>query len=174
MATVTAGILSCESPAAWFTAEGCDPSLRRNARSTYISLFLGTSCDIFTDLLSMLFLMIFPCAICGYYGCTEHVAEPYRLVMFLPLALIRNLQMHWKRKLTVAALFGLGWVCIATATIRAAYLGSDVTQRVSNGAKFKVPSPPWLALWAMVESAIGMSGDLVSQLASRLSNISDS
>lgn len=75
--------------------------------------------------------------------------------MFLPLALIRNLQMHWKRKLTVGALFGLGWVCIATATIRAAYLGSDVAQRVAGGANFKVPSPPWLALWAMVEAAVG-------------------
>jgi hypothetical protein len=81
--------------------------------------------------------------------------------MFLPLALIRNLQMHWKRKLTVALLVGLGWVCIATATIRAAYLGSDVTQRVNEGARFKVPSPPWLALWAMVEAAIGECGQQV-------------
>lgn len=75
--------------------------------------------------------------------------------MFLPLALIRNLQMHWKRKLTVATLFGLAWICIAVAIIRAAYLGSDLAQRVAGGAQFKVPSPPWLALWAMVESAVG-------------------
>lgn len=76
--------------------------------------------------------------------------------MLLPLALIRKLQMHWKRKLTAATLFGLGWVCMAAAIIRAAYLGSDVATRVENGTKFKVPSPPWLALWAMVESGIGM------------------
>lgn len=75
--------------------------------------------------------------------------------MFLPIALIRNLQMHWKRKVTVGALFGLGWIVIAAATIRAAYLGSDLTQRVNEGATFKVPSPPWLALWAMVESGVG-------------------
>lgn len=77
--------------------------------------------------------------------------------MFLPTALIRNLQMHWKRKLTVATLFGLGWVCIAAATVRAAYLGSDITHRLSQGSKFKVPSPPWLALWAMVEAGVGTS-----------------
>ncbi|KAH8168496.1 hypothetical protein LIA77_11760 [Sarocladium implicatum] len=128
VATITAGIMSCESPGAWFTADKCDASSPRNARATYVSLFLGTACDIFTNL----------------------------LIMFLPLALIRNLQMHWKRKLTVGALFCLGWVCIATATIRAAYLGSDVAQRVAGGARFKVPSPPWLALWAMVESAVAI------------------
>ncbi|KAL2202670.1 hypothetical protein CC79DRAFT_1372833 [Sarocladium strictum] len=128
VASITAGIMSCETPGAWFTADQCDASSPRNARATYISLFLGTGCDIFTNL----------------------------LIMFLPLALIRNLQMHWKRKLTVATLFGLAWVCIAVAIIRAAYLGSDLAQRVAGGAQFKVPSPPWLALWAMVESAVAM------------------
>lgn len=90
--------------------------------------------------------------------------------MFLPLALIRNLQMHWKRKLTVATLFCLGWVCIATATVRAAYLGSDVAQRVAGGSKFKVPSPPWLALWAMVEAAVGKSTRQFPHILIRITN----
>lgn len=44
--------MSCESVGAWFTADQCDASSPRNARATYISLFTGTACDLFTDLLS--------------------------------------------------------------------------------------------------------------------------
>ncbi len=69
--------------------------------------------------------------------------------MTLPLGLIRNLQMHWKRKLSLGALFCLGFVCIAVSTIRAAYLGSG------DQGKYARPEPSWLALWGIVESAIG-------------------
>ena len=58
--------------------------------------------------------------------------------------------MQWQRKLSIAALFGLGWICIAVSTIRVAYLGRDGT-----GGKFKQPSTSWLALWGIVESGIG-------------------
>lgn len=58
--------------------------------------------------------------------------------------------MQWQRKMSIAALFGLGWVCIAVSTIRVAYLGRDGT-----GGKFKQPSTSWLALWGIVESGIG-------------------
>jgi hypothetical protein len=78
-------------------------------------------------------------------------------VMLLPLGLIRNLQMHWKRKLSIAALFGLGWVCIGVSTVRATYLG-----QYSTGGEFKQPSTAWLALWGIVESAIGTSYNLQS------------
>ena len=73
--------------------------------------------------------------------------------MFLPLGLIRNLQMHWKRKLTIAGLFCLGWVCIAVSTIRATYLGHNN----AAGQNFKQPSTAWLAVWGIVEAAIGTS-----------------
>jgi hypothetical protein len=71
--------------------------------------------------------------------------------MLLPLGLIRNLQMHWKRKVSIGALFGLGWVCIAVSTVRVTYLGNN------NSGEFKQPSTSWLALWGVVESGIGRS-----------------
>jgi hypothetical protein len=107
---------------AWFTAGACGTP--RDVKAAYISLWYSYAVDVFTDL----------------------------LVMLLPLGLIRNLQMHWKRKASIGALFCLGWVCIGVSTIRAAYLGQDSTQ-----GDFKQPSTAWLALWGIVESAIGTS-----------------
>lgn len=72
--------------------------------------------------------------------------------MALPLGLIRNLQMQWKRKLSIGGLFCLGWICIAVSTIRATYLGQN-----ARAEKFQAPSTSWLALWGIVESAIGTS-----------------
>lgn len=71
-------------------------------------------------------------------------------VMLLPIQLIRGLQMPTKRKLSIAALFGLGWVCISISTLRAAYLGNESTKD-----RFRQPSTSWLALWAIVEASIG-------------------
>ena len=65
--------------------------------------------------------------------------------MALPLRLLIGLQMPTSRKVSVAALFCLGFVCIIASTIR-------VTQ-ISNGSK--QPTVPWLALWGTIESAIG-------------------
>ncbi|KAM0521618.1 hypothetical protein ACHAPS_006265 [Verticillium nonalfalfae] len=75
-----------------------------------------------------------------------------RVVMLLPLGLIRNLQMNMSRKLSIAGLFCLGWVCVAVSTIRVAYLGRNAVE----GSSFKQPATSWLALWGIVESAIGM------------------
>lgn len=58
--------------------------------------------------------------------------------------------MPTKRKLSIAGLFGLGWICIGVSTLRAAYLGND-----STVGEFKQPSTSWLALWAIVEASIG-------------------
>jgi hypothetical protein len=70
--------------------------------------------------------------------------------MLLPILLIRGLQMPKKRKLSIAGLFGLGWICIGISTLRAAYLGNESTRET-----FRQPSTSWLALWAIVEGSIG-------------------
>jgi rhodopsin domain-containing protein len=70
--------------------------------------------------------------------------------MLLPLGLIRNLQMNKVRKMSIAGLFCLGWVCIAVSTIRVAYLGHN-----GGAGEYKQPSTSWLALWGIVESGIG-------------------
>lgn len=51
------------------------------------------------------------------------------------------------QKLSIGALFCLGFVCIAVATIRVKELGSTI-----NNTQ---PSTTWLALWGIVESSIG-------------------
>lgn len=67
--------------------------------------------------------------------------------MLLPLRLVIHLQMPLSRKISIVALFCLGWICIAASTIR-------VTQLARPGAQ---PTVPWLAVWGTVESAIGKS-----------------
>ena len=67
--------------------------------------------------------------------------------MFLPIGLIWRLQMPLKQKLGLGALFGLGWVCIVVAIIRVKQLGSTVHD--------SQPKTTWLALWGIVETAIG-------------------
>jgi hypothetical protein len=135
---------------AWFTPGACGTP--RDVRAAYISLWYSYSVDVFTDLLGA--------------SCFAHMFRlsrvPKRLtnrfpVMFLPLGLIRNLQMHWKRKVTIAALFCLGWVCIAVSTIRVTYLGHGS----AAGQEFKQPSTSWLALWGIVEAAIGTNPNLI-------------
>lgn len=63
--------------------------------------------------------------------------------MALPLRLLTGLQMPLSRKISIACLFCLGFVCIIASTIR-------VTQ-INNGAR--QPTVPWLALWGTVEAA---------------------
>ncbi|KAM0279908.1 hypothetical protein ACHAQH_004349 [Verticillium albo-atrum] len=117
---ITSSMLSCSSMKAWFTAGAC--STERDIKAAYISLWYSYAVDILTDI----------------------------LVMLLPLGLIRNLQMHKSRKLSIAALFCLGWVCVAVSTVRVAYLGRNAVE-----GSFKQPATSWLALWGIVESAIG-------------------
>ncbi|KAG7116484.1 hypothetical protein HYQ44_007103 [Verticillium longisporum] len=119
---ITSSMLSCSSMKAWFTAGAC--GTQRDIEAAYISLWYSYAVDILTDI----------------------------LVMLLPLGLIRNLQMHMSRKLSIAGLFCLGWVCVAVSTIRVAYLGRNAVE----GSSFKQPATSWLALWGIVESAIAV------------------
>ncbi|RXG43222.1 hypothetical protein VDGE_09776 [Verticillium dahliae] len=117
---ITSSMLSCSSMKAWFTAGAC--GTQRDIEAAYISLWYSYAVDILTDI----------------------------LVMLLPLGLIRNLQMKMSRKLSIAGLFCLGWVCVAVSTIRVAYLGRNAVE----GSSFKQPATSWLALWGIVESAM--------------------
>jgi hypothetical protein len=66
--------------------------------------------------------------------------------MLLPLGLIRNLHMPMSRKLSIAALFCLGFICVIASTVRVISVGKS-----TNGQ----PSTTWLALWSIIESSIG-------------------
>ncbi|GAB1213146.1 hypothetical protein ATERTT37_002295 [Aspergillus terreus] len=47
------------------------------------------------------------------------------LVMILPIRLIWNLRMSLSRKISIGALFGLGWICMAVSIIRVVELGNN-------------------------------------------------
>ncbi|KIX97937.1 uncharacterized protein Z520_06015 [Fonsecaea multimorphosa CBS 102226] len=68
-------------------------------------------------------------------------------IMFLPLRLIWKLQRPTAQKVGIGALFCVGLICIIFATIRVVQIGVK-TQGHST------PSSSWLALWAIVESAV--------------------
>ena len=69
--------------------------------------------------------------------------------MFLPLRLIWNLQRPASQKVGIGGLFCVGVVCIAFATIRVIQIGV----KANNSS---TPSSSWLALWAIVESAVAI------------------
>jgi len=118
---------------AWFTASAC--STPRDIKAASISLWYAYAVDILTDLLSQ-------------YSPSRHQAATDKVpVMILPLDLIWKLEISLTQKLSVGALFCLGFVCIAVATIRVKELGSTV--------KNSQPSTTWLALWGIAESSIG-------------------
>ncbi|KAF2139550.1 uncharacterized protein K452DRAFT_62192 [Aplosporella prunicola CBS 121167] len=71
------------------------------------------------------------------------------LIMALPIRLIWNLQMPRMEKAGIGALFCTGFVCIIIAIIRVVQIGT----RAGNNS---TPSSSWLALWAIVESAIAV------------------
>ena len=68
--------------------------------------------------------------------------------MVLPIGLIWNLKMPTSKKLGIAALFGIGFICIAMAIVRVVQIGV----KANNNS---TPSSSWLALWAIVETGIG-------------------
>ncbi len=69
--------------------------------------------------------------------------------MFLPLRLIWNLQRPTSQKVGIGGLFCVGWICITFATIRVVQIGV----KANNSS---TPSSSWLALWAIVESAVAV------------------
>ncbi|KAG2416114.1 hypothetical protein HFD88_007306 [Aspergillus terreus] len=109
--------LSCSSFKAWFTAGACNKP--RDHRAAAISLYFSFAVDILTDL----------------------------LIMILPIRLIWNLRMSLSRKISIGALFGLGWICMAVSIIRVVELGNNW----GNGT----PEPVWLALWGIIEGSVG-------------------
>ncbi|KAF1847783.1 uncharacterized protein K460DRAFT_426592 [Cucurbitaria berberidis CBS 394.84] len=71
------------------------------------------------------------------------------MIMFLPIRLVWNLQMPRGQKMAVVALFASGFVCIAFATLRVVQIGMRT-------GKHSAPSPTWLALWSIIETAIAI------------------
>ncbi|KAJ4256094.1 hypothetical protein NW762_009170 [Fusarium torreyae] len=109
--------LACSSMEAWFAVGKC--TTPRDVKAAAVSMWFAYAVDVLTDL----------------------------LIMLLPLRLIIALQMPLSRKLSIAALFCLGWVCIIASTVRVTQLGQPGGQ----------PTVPWLALWGTIEAAIGNS-----------------
>ncbi|KAG7145040.1 hypothetical protein HYQ46_006211 [Verticillium longisporum] len=181
---ITSSMLSCSSMKAWFTAGAC--GTQRDIEAAYISLWYSYAVDILTDILA------------GACGTQRDIEAAYIslwysyavdiltdiLVMLLPLGLIRNLQMHMSRKLSIAGLFCLGWrvvMLLPLGLIRNLQMKMSrklsiaglfclgwvcvavSTIRVANlgrnaveGSSFKQPATSWLALWGIVESAIAV------------------
>ncbi|KAG5773741.1 hypothetical protein H9Q72_000611 [Fusarium xylarioides] len=108
--------LACSSMEAWFAVGKC--TTPRDVRAAAISMWFAYATDVLTDL----------------------------LIMLLPLRLIVTLQMPLSRKCSIAALFGLGWICITASTVRVTQIGQPGGQ----------PTVPWLALWGTIEATIAV------------------
>lgn len=104
---------------AWFTPGEC--TTPRDVRAQIASLYYAFAVDVITDL----------------------------MIMFLPIGLIWNLQRPKLQKIGMGVLFGIGWICVAMATVRVVQIGS----RAGNNS---TPSSSWLALWAIIECAIAV------------------
>lgn len=78
--------------------------------------------------------------------------------MALPIHLTWSLQMPKNKKIGILILFASGIVCILFSVLR-------VAQVASNASKPEVKEmpldPTWLAIWGMVECAIGTLGLLL-------------
>ena len=73
-----------------------------------------------------------------------------RLVMLLPIILIRNLQLPRSKKLSIVALFSLGGLCMLASILRVVQVGKSA--KAHSGP----PPLPWLALWSIIESSIAV------------------
>lgn len=68
--------------------------------------------------------------------------------MILPIQLIWNLQMKLWEKVGIGATFAVGTLSIVASTVRVVSIGS-------KSGNDSTPSSTWLALWGMIEGAIG-------------------
>lgn len=66
--------------------------------------------------------------------------------MFLPLAVIRKLQVARPKKIGICILFSIGWICIGIAITRVIRLGEGQGQFI----------PGWLAEWGTIEAAVAV------------------
>lgn len=67
--------------------------------------------------------------------------------MVFPLPILWKLKISPLRKYSIMAIFAVGTICIITSIIRVA--------QIHDRSGSRQPSPSWLALWAMIETAIG-------------------
>ncbi|KAH4033735.1 hypothetical protein HBI81_154470 [Parastagonospora nodorum] len=71
-------------------------------------------------------------------------------IMFLPIRLTWSLQMPKAQKAGIFVLFGSGFLCIASATLRVVQLGTD------GRGKTTTPEPKWMLLWTVLECSIAI------------------
>ena len=74
--------------------------------------------------------------------------------MALPIWLTWNLQMPRSKKISILCLFATGVICILFACLRVTQVAINAAKPGATGQPL---DPTWLAIWGMVECAIGMS-----------------
>ncbi|RAL04479.1 uncharacterized protein BO80DRAFT_462094 [Aspergillus ibericus CBS 121593] len=71
------------------------------------------------------------------------------MIMVLPLRLVVTLHLPLGQKISVAAVFALGTICVIMAVVRVVQIGT----RANNDS---TPSSSWLAFWGMIEAGIAV------------------
>jgi len=121
-----------------FTAGLCNT--HRDAVAQIASLYYAFATDVVPDIMSTSLALAFPKL--------HHCLTKTLTVMILPLRMIWNLQIPRAQKQSIAGIFCIGVICIIGAIVRVVQIG------VKSGSD-STPSSSWLALWAMIEAAIG-------------------
>ncbi|PWY85029.1 hypothetical protein BO70DRAFT_424358 [Aspergillus heteromorphus CBS 117.55] len=83
-----------------------------------------------------------------YYSFAVDVVSDI-MIMILPLRLVLSLRMPLGQKLSVAAVFALGSICVVMAVVRVVQIGT----RANSDS---TPSSSWLAFWGMIEAGIAV------------------
>ncbi|PGH00140.1 hypothetical protein GX51_05953 [Blastomyces parvus] len=116
---IISNLTSCESLSAWFSLTGC--SSPKEVKAQLASLYYSFAVDVITDI----------------------------MIMALPVKLLWSLQLPFIQKASLGALFSVGLICIAMATIRVVQIG---TKAENNST----PSSSWLAFWGILEAGIAV------------------
>ncbi|KAL8956364.1 MAG: hypothetical protein Q9193_006107 [Seirophora villosa] len=69
------------------------------------------------------------------------------LIMLVPFSMLRGVQMRWRRKVALAALFSLVVITMVVAVLRAALVGSNEAAS---------PDCSWLYMWSAIEASIAI------------------
>ncbi|PYI00582.1 hypothetical protein BO78DRAFT_329698 [Aspergillus sclerotiicarbonarius CBS 121057] len=116
---IVSNFTSCQSMHAWFTVGACDT--HRDAVAEIASLYYAFAVDALSDV----------------------------MIMVLPLRLVVTLHLPLGQKISVAAVFALGTICVIMAVVRVVQIGT----RANNDS---TPSSSWLAFWGMIEAGIAV------------------
>ncbi|OJZ92843.1 hypothetical protein ASPFODRAFT_278749 [Aspergillus luchuensis CBS 106.47] len=116
---IVSNFTSCQSMHAWFTVGEC--STHRDAVAEIASLYYSFAVDAISDI----------------------------MIMVLPLRLVVSLRLPLGQKISVAAVFALGTICVIMAVVRVIQIGT----RANNDS---TPSSSWLAFWGMIEAGIAV------------------